>query len=118
MGNSKERSSTDKDKRIEILSSGNKYIYVVVRKLTKKDHVTYGEDSGRLAKVRDKDWGFVCLENTESKARRSMERCVEAWQMTGDYGEVFGVASFIGGKCILLDTMTVKKPTKRGKKNG
>jgi len=117
MGNTTERSSTYNGKKIEILSSGNRYIYVVVRKLTKKDHVTYGEESGRLAKVRDKDWGFVALENTESKARRSMERCVEAWQMTGDYGEVFGVASFIGGKFILLDAMTVEKPAKKGKKN-
>ena len=108
------------DGEIEILGHGDKYIYVVVRKLKKSEVVEWDINPGRKIKATDRDWGFVALEDTPAKAIRTMRKCVEGYTMTGDFGEVFGVASIVEGKCFLLDTMKVEKPKMKesGKKNG
>lgn len=87
-------------KRINLLSSRNRYVFIVARKLHKGDRIVVS-DVGQCKKSTSSDWGFESVFPTLHEAEKTMNEHIRI-SREFHQGETYGIISMENGRMILL----------------
>lgn len=89
-----------KNKKVNLLGNGHRYVYVVARKLHNGDVITIN-DSGQPSNVGKNDWGFSSVYSTMYQAENALKEHIEISRQCNEK-ETYGILSIVNGNVVLL----------------